>query len=437
MLIYFAGSASKNKGIQKEIYGGGNILNHLTTFADLPEIKTKLDCMFLHLTDTTARIQGNLSCKELMAEGNYTNSLYSYAYPNQEEQWKSYYNMLIHLAETSSERGQYQSLIDTEFPSHLMSFAYKNNCLSEFIKVWSMLIFLAGNKSTECPDLIRTQIEQDTLMSYEDKTKIEHKMNVFLAGHSATNSTEIVRKDHENHLTTFANQQEVSNKFDTCVNDRLLPRILIDSGAFTAFTTGKVIKLEEYGEWALNFKKQWESKVRSLEFFNLDVIGSQEKSNINLHRLEKMGLQTIPIFTYKADIKHLEYYLRNYEYIGLGGLVGRPAKEIQQWLDYCFKYIIKYKKETGILRKIHLLGVTKQEFLERYPCYSCDSSGWVACLRFGGGRAIGKNKIPKYTESPEALKVTIATLRAEIKKYKKRQDDVTKLWAKRGVIWDD
>lgn len=63
MLIYFAGLASKNKYIQHTIYGGGFIQNHLTTYADLPEIKAKLDSMFLHLTDTTARIQGSLSCK--------------------------------------------------------------------------------------------------------------------------------------------------------------------------------------------------------------------------------------------------------------------------------------------------------------------------------------------------------------------------------------
>lgn len=65
---------------------GGFIQNHLTTYADLPEIKAKLDSMFLHLTDTTARIQGSLSCKSLMAEQGYINSLYSFAYPKQREQ---------------------------------------------------------------------------------------------------------------------------------------------------------------------------------------------------------------------------------------------------------------------------------------------------------------------------------------------------------------
>lgn len=310
--------------------------------------------MFLYLTDTTARIQGNLSCKTLMADQNHPNSLYSFAYPNQQEQWEEYYKMLI-----------------------------------------------------------------------------------YLAGHSATKTTEKVRTNYQSHLTTFADKQEVSNLFDAVVNDKLLPRILIDSGAFTAYTTGKIISIKEYGMWALDFKKQWERKVKSLHFFNLDVIGSQEKSDINLHRLEQMGLKPVPIFTYGADIKHLIYYLENYDYIGFGGLVGRAPTLVMKWLDYCYKEVNNYYKKTGILRKTHLLGVTKQEILERYPLYSCDSSGWVACLRFGGGRVIGKTKIPKCTESPEALKLTMITLRAEIEKYKKLQDDVTKLWTKRGVVWED
>lgn len=398
MLLYFAGSASKNKYIQEIIYGSGLIQNHLSTYANLLEIKAKLSSMFLHLTDTTARIQGSLSCKALMAEKEYTASLYSFAYPNQREQWEEYYKMLIHLAEVSNERGQYQSRIDTRFPHHLLSFAYRNEAMHGFTKTWNMLIYLAG--------------------------------------HSATKNTEQVRVNYESHLTTFADKQEVSSLFETCVNDKLLPRILIDSGAFTAYTTGKVITVKEYGDWALNFKKQWESKVKSLHFFNLDVIGSQEKSNANLHKLEAMGLKPIPIFTFNADIKDLIYYLNNYEYLAFGGLVGRPPTVVMKWLDFCYKQVNNYYKETGELRKTHLLGVTKREMLERYPLYSCDSSGWVSCLRFGGGKAIGKAKIPKYTESPEALKITIATLKAEIGKYAKLQDDVTKLWAKRGITWE-
>lgn len=388
--------------------------------------------MFIHLTDTCARFKGGFSIKTLMIDHGYQNSLFSYAYKIHQEQWTDYYKMLIHLAESSAERGQYQALLDRQYPSHLMSYHYKNICSDEFKNLWEMLIYLAGNKACESPEIILTQADTNTLMSYEDKRKLERKMNIYLA--------EIRQNPTLNEASKGIIDSQLSSyayKGNRKVNDKLLPRILIDSGAFTAFTTGKKILVSDYGRWALDFKKQWEHRVKSLNFFNLDVIGDQLASNNNLHRLETMGLNPIPIFTYKADTKELLYYLTNYEYFGLGGLVGLKTADQIAWLDHCFKYIIRDFKETGKLKRIHLLGVTKEEILIKYPCYSSDSSSWVSCLRFGGGRAIGKEKIPRYNESPEALKVTIATLRAEIKKYKEMQDRVTKVWEQRGIVWKD
>jgi hypothetical protein len=288
--------------------------------------------------------------------------------------------MLIHLAETSNERGQYQSLIDTRFPTHLLSYAYRTPALTEFIKVWNMLVYLTSD--------------------YHDST-LRHGKSL------------------------------------DAINSKFLPRILIDSGAFTAYTTGKIITPEEYGEWALNFREQWGHKVKSLHFFNLDVIGDQIGSDKNLHKLESMGLEPIPIFTYGGDSKNLQYYLDNYEYIGLGGLVGRKTQEQLDWIRYCFSFVIKKYKKTSVLPKIHLLGITKEVILKEVPCYSSDSSSWMTCIRFGNGKAIGKKRIPKYTESEEALKITIITLKNEIRKYKKMQDDVTNLWKKRGIVWED
>jgi hypothetical protein len=89
------------------------------------------------------------------------------------------------------------------------------------------------------------------------------------------------------------------------------------------------------------------------------------------------------------------------------------------------------------MSRIHLLGITTDWVLKRYPCYSSDSSSWVACLRFGGGAAAGLDKIPRYKESDAALSATIHTLRSEVVKYKKMETEATNLWKSRGIIWDD
>lgn len=351
--------------------------------------------------------------------------------------------MLIFLVDSSNDRGQYQLFTQVPFLNHLVSYHYPT-AIKEFEKVW---LYLAGNATAK--ESIAVKVQQDVknvLASYAYPVEVEHKekaMEIFLAGNeTGGKQTEIFSAGKDtNTLMSYAVGAKVEQKINLYAEstpiDRQLPRILIDSGAFTAFTCGKVIKVEDYGKWALEFRQKWEKRVKSLHFFNLDVIGDQKASDINLHKLEKMGLNPLPIFTYGGDIKFFKQMLKNYPYIGLGGLVGRKNNELIKWLDYCFKYVLRHYKETKVLPKIHLLGVTKKDILMRYPAYSADSSGWVSCLRFGGGRGIGKDNIPRYKESKEALAVTLLNLRQEIKKVEELQELATVYWYKKGIKFND
>lgn len=340
--IYLAGLPSRDKAIQVATLPG--IESHLTTYADQSEVEAKLDTMFLHLTDTTARLGGGRTVKTLLPEEGKTENLFSYAYKDQEEQWRDSRSLA---------------------------------------------------------------------------------MNIHIAGHSATPEMEAtVRASHENHLTTYAD---------------LRPRVIIDSGAFTAFTTGKTINPKDYAAWALDFKQRWESKMAALHFMNLDVIGDQDASWANQSAIEAMGLKPLPIVTYGADKRHLIRAIEHYDYIALGGLVpwSRQKDKLAAWLDYCFSIVMAHHKKTGVMPRVHLLGITTDWVLKRYPCYSSDSSSWVACLRFGGGAAAGIKQLPRYKESDGAMAATIHTLKAEIRKYKKMQDEATNLWSKRGIHFND
>lgn len=217
-----------------------------------------------------------------------------------------------------------------------------------------------------------------------------------------------------------------------------LPRVIIDSGAFTAYTSGKVINPRDYATWALSFQKEWRHKMASLVFMNLDVIGDQEASWKNQSLLEALGMQPIPVVTYGADKSHLIRALDNYPYLALGGLVPYSTQKtrLQAWLDYCFAEVYTRFKTKGIMPKIHLLGVTKEWCLLRYPCYGSDSSSWIDCLRFGRATHAGLKKIPSYTHSKAAHSTTIHTLKAAIAHYKRMQDNATKLWEGRGIIFD-
>jgi hypothetical protein len=215
----------------------------------------------------------------------------------------------------------------------------------------------------------------------------------------------------------------------------LKPRVIIDSGAFTVHSSGKTINPKDYGLWALDFRSQWEHKMQVLYFMNLDVIGDQKASWENQKKLESMGLNPIPIITVGASNDDIIRALKNYEYIAFGGLHDRTT--IKSWLNHCFFFVMKQFKETGIMPKTHLLAQTTEWILKDYPCYSSDSSTWTNSLRFGDGTNAGIKQLPKYKDGEGALAATIHTLRANIRKYQKMQTDMTNLWTKRGIIFND
>lgn len=360
MKIHLAGLPSQNSVIQSKVLP--LIESHLITYADRKQVAVKglaFD-MRLHLADTTARLGGEFSVKELLPEEGKTENLFSYAYQEQEEQWHDSWN---------------------------------------------------------------------------------RAMKIHLAGHSATpEMDEHVKPTHEAHLTTYANQKEVINTVAAvCNRIDLRPRVIIDSGAFTAWSSGKPIDPRMYAEWSLDFDRRWRHKMASLDFMNLDVIGDQDGTWRNQSVLESLGMNPVAIVTFGVDLKHLDRALDSYDYIALGGLVPytRDKAKLQSWLDKCFARVMAYRQKTGVMRRVHLLGVTTDWVLKRYPCFSSDSSSWVACLRFGEGKAAGLKKLPRYKDGIAAMSATIHTLRSEIRKYQKMQDEVTALWKKRGITWDD
>jgi hypothetical protein len=332
----------------------------------------------------------------------------SYSYKGLEKYFADYWNKLvqIHLADTTAKlegKTNIKNLmVETQHSKSLFRYAYRQH-EPQWRETWEA-----------------------------------SQMQIHLAGHTATTQTEkILRPSHDNHLSTYADQREVSTVDSTTVDIR--PRVIIDSGAFTAFTTGKVIDPKVYAEWALDFELRWRPKMRSLHLMNLDVIGDQNGTWRNQKILENLGMNPLPIVTRGAEKQHLERALLGYDYIALGGLVplASQPKQLRAWLDYCFAVIVGHSKKTGAMPKIHLLGITTDWVLKRYPCFSSDSSAWVSCLRFGGGRAAGLKKIPRYKESDAAMAATLHVLRAEIKRFKKMELEATNLWASRGIVFSE
>lgn len=152
--------------------------------------------------------------------------------------------------------------------------------------------------------------------------------------------------------------------------------LFLDSGAFSAWSQGKEIDIQEY----IQFIKKHEKVIDV--YANLDVIGDPEATWQNQLIMEEAGLSPLPCFHYGSPKKYLKRYVEKYEYISLGGMVPISNTGLIKWLDSIWTEIITDNK--GIPRvKVHGFGLTSLKLMMRYPWYSVDSTSWVVTGRLG------------------------------------------------------
>jgi hypothetical protein len=165
-------------------------------------------------------------------------------------------------------------------------------------------------------------------------------------------------------------------------------KVFLDSGAFSMWSQAK-----KYGtELNLNVKEYCDYINRNRDILRvedgalmasvLDGIGDPLQTYRNQLEMEAYGVRALPCFHFGEDERYLEWYLPRYEYITIGGMVGRTKQELITWLDRIFdRYIVDGTGKPRV--KLHGFGITTVAIMERYPWYSCDSSSWIQGAAFG------------------------------------------------------
>lgn len=153
-------------------------------------------------------------------------------------------------------------------------------------------------------------------------------------------------------------------------------KIFLDSGAFSMFTKGIEVDVPEY----VNFIKNNSDIIEVASV--LDGIGDPELTLTNQKKIEDLGVEVLPCFHYGEPISYLEYYLENYSYITLGGMVPISTPDLRQWLDFIWGNYLTDDAGFPII-KVHGFGLTALSLMERYPWFSVDSTSWVLTGRFG------------------------------------------------------
>lgn len=159
-------------------------------------------------------------------------------------------------------------------------------------------------------------------------------------------------------------------------------QIFLDSGAFSAFTLGVTLSVEEYCNYIQRNRDIIRTDGTVVMASVLDGIGDPLQTWRNQQEMEMRGCKALPCFHSGEPEEYLEWYVTNYEYITLGGMVGTSTKQLGIWLDRIWgRYLTDGSGRAKL--KVHGFGITSIPIMERYPWYSCDSSSWIQSAAFG------------------------------------------------------
>lgn len=141
---------------------------------------------------------------------------------------------------------------------------------------------------------------------------------------------------------------------------------MLDSGAFTAWSKGYDVNIEQYAQFCIAYCDLFKVAV------NLDVIGDSENTLKNLKYLEDRGITDyiylLPVFQFGTSLDELHKLAERYEYIGIGGIARMEGDKRRSWL----RRIAQEKLPT----KFHLFGVLTSEEISIMKPLSVDNASW-------------------------------------------------------------
>ena len=164
-------------------------------------------------------------------------------------------------------------------------------------------------------------------------------------------------------------------------------KLFIDSGAYTAFTKGKTVDVDEY----ITYINSISSTLHC--FAQVDHITGKGETKEDTARLSWENFlymrtrvlephKLVPIFHQGEDLKWLQNMLEYcddigmLDYIGFGAMVGTGVTKTDKCLffDRAFS-VIEHSSNPNV--KVHAMGMTSLSLLELYPFYSADSTSWI------------------------------------------------------------
>lgn len=194
--------------------------------------------------------------------------------------------------------------------------------------------------------------------------------------------------------------------------------IMIDSGAHS-FQFGKKVDFLEYTKEYANFIKHFD-RPNVVGFFEMDIdniIGYDKVLELR-KILESVSDKIIPVWHKNRGIKEFKKMCKDYagKVVSITGFKNTDIKD-EDYLKF-----LKYAKKFDC--KVHCLGMTRKQIINKVPFDYVDSSSWVQSSIYG--RIDNKGKVTKEFSKKNREVVFIENY----KQGKKLQDFYYKKWKK-------
>lgn len=227
----------------------------------------------------------------------------------------------------------------------------------------------------------------------------EELMELYMVGPEKANIMAVASEELEHNMLFSYLDKTAIDKYKEMISSH--GKLFIDSGAFSAWTQGKVIDVDEYIRW-INDRADYIDLYGQIDVIPGDrnsgalpsaeeVKEAAQKTWENyLYMRPKMKKPEGLLYTFHVGepIEFLKKALEwtddngNYiPYIALGGMVGKSAATRDRFLEKCFSVISKSPNPNV---KVHAFGMTDRDLLMKYPITSADSTSWIMTGATGG-----------------------------------------------------
>lgn len=171
----------------------------------------------------------------------------------------------------------------------------------------------------------------------------------------------------------------------------------LDSGAFTAHSSGKPIENRAYIDACLRYMA---APSPPADIFGLDVIGGDWRATVrNVEEAWRRGVPAIPTWHFGEPIDLAVSMARDYPKIAIGGIARmRGLENRSRIIGQVFARVWP--------KRIHGFGISHEPLLMRFPFHTSDASSWeLDAMRFGNWHGFGArpSHFPEVRKAYEGL----------------------------------